>query len=467
MRPPSMPDLTGANQVITYPLAEFDRAPSTWKVYDAGLRRFLSTMAEIEPMLPFMTLPLPFSLIHSASQVLGSHSSSILSNGLSAWSMTHARLRLPPPLSTTNSKLLWRDVRVSEQRNRQGVRKEAPPIPVGVMKHALIRSTRAMTSGVALLTNRDYLIRNHLLSFLGYVAFLRQADAGNVHVILKDGPPNLLHLFIPAPNKTGGRVIEVWSSSSSHKLFNPVAWSNLWRSTKLFKAASLKSPFVLVHGLDSSPTDRNPPRAVPLFPITVGPSIGVSIKAVTVGRIWLSWLESYGSTMSDHRRHFTSHSWRRGGVTAAKEAGIHSADLHATGGWNDPAGSTMTRVYLGRVTASVSHQIFPSSPTDDLPAPHSAAPSRPRPSAATAPPSRVSSPPTSRAEDPLSFLPAPLSPDRTRRPVSAASSKTARRPITAPVVSSRAQSTSNPFLYSTSRGNKDAARGGLRSARRR
>jgi hypothetical protein len=102
--------------------------------------------------------------------------------------------------------------------------------------------------------------------------------------------------------------------------------------------------------------------ALPLLPCAYGPRMGQNLSSSSVKKILLSWLSSWAPSTRGTLRAFSSHSWRRGGAQAARDAGVAPSVIHATGHWKDP--STMNRIYLDGVNTSIAGAVFPVTEED-------------------------------------------------------------------------------------------------------
>ena len=328
---------------------------STFRAYNHGLRLLLTSLAEAFPdrVAPAMVeLPVPFAVLREALLSIADSSTSNASNAFAAYlSLCKVIDALPPPAQQVRG--MWADLaRVQTQRPP---RKKAPPLPAGHVKTAVLASSVCLRVRTG--TNNDLAIRDVMLGLVCFVAMLRKSDAANAYVITD--PPsdgNRMFLYI-AESKTGPHLVEVLPHPNC-PLLDPLHWINIWTGSATYKSATARTVPLRLSFVDGvAPVTRG--SAMPLLPCSLGPRMGENLLPSSVKSILMGWLTSWAPSTRALLSVYTTHSWRRGGAQAARDAGVHQSAIHATGHWKDP--STMNRIYLNGVNVSIAGAVFPMS----------------------------------------------------------------------------------------------------------
>lgn len=323
---------------------------STYPAYNHGLRLLISQLAvtqgDVEPSM--VSFPPSWAQLRDAVLSVADSSVGNANNAIAAYlSLCKVADFIPP--SSQRMKGLWGELNLLQRRLPP--RRKAPPLPAAYVKSAVLASSVCLSSRKP----SDLAIRDVMLGLICFVAMLRKSDAANAYFVT-DPPSDGRRFFLyVAKSKTGPHLVEVIGHPSC-SLLDPFFWVDRWTNSRLYKS-STRSVQPLQLGFIDGVAPFTTGSAMPLLPCSFGPRVGLNLSANSVGSALMSWLSSWAPTTRGVLRSFTAHSWRRGGAQAARDAGVPSSVIHATGHWKDP--STMNRIYLDGVNTSIAGAVFP------------------------------------------------------------------------------------------------------------
>ena len=336
--------------------------PATLKNYDAALKHLFAYMFPSPDALRAATLPFGRRVLHNALLAFRPGSYAIPSAALAGISLLHNILELPSLGKRWYTSMLRGIDFMRRQRN--AVTRQAATLSASVMRSALLASWLRLCR-----PERDdavymRLMRDHVMSLVAYLAMLRRGEISNVHWVQLPRYDNAVVLFVPAPSKTRPRVVELFQHATSGAC-DPVRWIRYWTSSPAYRDALRPNDAMTVDGVHGSSGPGHSAPAFPLFPHPFANAHARSavLSANRVAKLLRSWLRTYSTSRGDGLTSYSPHSWRRGGATAAKLAGVPLEQVHQMGGWK--LGTTAQRDYLARSRINTAQAIWPVSLDDE------------------------------------------------------------------------------------------------------